>query len=440
MIDLRTPDTASAVTTMGESGFPVPFDGTLEYAAPARGPWNIVHVGMLMPEAHQIFVCAQGCLRGVVLTAAEMGATDRFSTIAVEEHNLMEGDLEQLMLDGVRNIVEKLPYTPRAILLFTSCVHHFTGCDLDYVFRKLREEFPHIDFTDCYMTPILRKTVAPDAKMRQQLYSTLHEAEKDSGVNLIGSLFPQDGSSDLVRLVKAAGREFRAITDYHDYDSFQQMAKSEFAVTINPAAMLAGGALEKRLGMKHLHLPLSYGFGEIRENLEKLCAALAIEAPDFSVMEEEAKAALKETAKALEGWEVSIDYTATSRPLGLARMLTEQGIKVSCIYADSFTQPEMADWLWLKEHTPNMKIMPTVHPKMGLLPREAAGKVGGKLLAIGQKAAYFTGTGYFVNLLEGGGHYGFDGIVRLCEEIREAALEEKDVPSIVQVKGWGCCG
>lgn len=440
MIDLRRPDPVGAVTTMAEAGFPSPFGSSLEYAAPARGPWNIVHVGMLMPEAHQIFVCAQGCLRGVVLTAAEMGASDRFSTIAVEEHNLLEGDMEELMLDGVRDIIAKLPYTPRAILLFSSCVHHFTGCDLDYVFRKLRKEFPHIDFTDCYMTPILRKTVAPDAKMRQQLYSTLHEAEKDGGVSLIGSLFPQDESSDLVRIVKASGRTFRAITDYHDYDGFQQMAKSGYAVTINPAAVLSGDTLESRLGQKHLHLPLSYSFGEIRENLEKLCAALHVDAPDFSEMENEAAEALKKAVMALNGWEVSIDYTATSRPLGMARLLLEQGVNVTTVYADAFTVPEMADYLWLKEHAPDMKVMPTVHPKMGLLPREAAEKAGGKLLAIGQKAAYFSGTGYFVNLLEGGGHYGFDGIVRLCDEIREALLEEKDVPSIVQVKGWGCCG
>ena len=29
---------------------------------------------------------------------------------------------------------------------------------------------------------------------------------------------------------------------------------------------------------------------------------------------------------------------------------------------------------------------------------------------------------------------------RLAEELAEAAREEKDVPSIIQVKGWGCCG
>ena len=54
--------------------FPAPFAQGLEYCSPARGTWNIAHTGMLIPEAHEIFVCAAGCLRGVVLTAAEMGA------------------------------------------------------------------------------------------------------------------------------------------------------------------------------------------------------------------------------------------------------------------------------------------------------------------------------------------------------------------------------
>ena len=52
-------------------GWPAPFAGGVEFNAPARGPWNIVHTGMLLPESHQIFICAQGCLRGVILTAAE---------------------------------------------------------------------------------------------------------------------------------------------------------------------------------------------------------------------------------------------------------------------------------------------------------------------------------------------------------------------------------
>ena len=43
------------------------FPSSLEYNPPARGMWNIVYTGMLVPGAHEIFACAQGCLRGVKL-------------------------------------------------------------------------------------------------------------------------------------------------------------------------------------------------------------------------------------------------------------------------------------------------------------------------------------------------------------------------------------
>lgn len=62
-----------------EASFPVPFQPGLEFNSPAHGNWNIVHTGMLVPEAQQIYVCADNCMRGVVLTAAEMNAADRFS-------------------------------------------------------------------------------------------------------------------------------------------------------------------------------------------------------------------------------------------------------------------------------------------------------------------------------------------------------------------------
>jgi hypothetical protein len=72
-----------------DASFPTPFKEGLEYSSPARGTWNIVHTGMLIPESHQIFVCAQGCLRGVVLTAAEMNAMDRYSAIMIQEENVL---------------------------------------------------------------------------------------------------------------------------------------------------------------------------------------------------------------------------------------------------------------------------------------------------------------------------------------------------------------
>ena len=152
---------------IGQANFPSPFGSGLEYASPARGMWNIVHTGMLLPEAHEIFICAAGCLRGVVLTAAELGLSHRFSTVEVREEDLLAGNMEELAVEGVCAILERLPKLPPAVLVYTSCVHHFTGCDLGLIYRDLRQRYPQVDFVECYMNPILRKSgMTPDQRMR----------------------------------------------------------------------------------------------------------------------------------------------------------------------------------------------------------------------------------------------------------------------------------
>ena len=88
----------------------------LEFNSPAHGNWNIVHTGMLLPEAIQIYVCADNCMRGVVLTAAEMNAADRFSFVIVEEENLLNGNLEDLTIEGVTDVLNKTEKTiPHAV-------------------------------------------------------------------------------------------------------------------------------------------------------------------------------------------------------------------------------------------------------------------------------------------------------------------------------------
>ena len=43
-------DMTGAEVALKDADFPLPFVSGLEYNAPARGPWNIVHTGMLVPE------------------------------------------------------------------------------------------------------------------------------------------------------------------------------------------------------------------------------------------------------------------------------------------------------------------------------------------------------------------------------------------------------
>lgn len=441
MIDLHKPDYSGAEVKIKDAGSLTPYEYGLEYGSPARGMWNIVHTGMLLPESHQIYVCAQGCLRGVVLTAAEMGAEDRFSTIAICENNVLDGDMEALIIDGTTDIISKLPKEPKAIEMFTSCIHHFMGCDLDYVYKKLRERFPNIYFTDCYMNPIMRKTkTPPDPMTRSRLYSFLEPAQTKNprAVNIIGNNYPTQQSSDFVRMLKSAGFEVRDITACKTFAEYQKMAESALNIAYMPAAIVAVKDLRERLGMDYIYIPLSYDAAEIEAGLDALSEKLAIPKIDTALLAPEAERALSNAVKLLRDKPVTIDYTATPRPLGLAELLLDRGVNVVRVYADVFIPEERPAFERLRKKYPELELSATVHPKMGLLPRANA-DADDETVAIGQKAAYFTNTEHFVNILEGGGYWGYDGITHLAEDICDAVINEKDTKKIIQVKGWGCC-
>ena len=157
-----------------------------------------------MPEAIQIYVCADNCMRGVVLTAAEMNAAERFSFVIVEEENLLNGNLEDVTIEGVTDVLKKLEKKPKAVLLFTVCLHHFLGCDLELVYGELEARFPEIVFVRCYMDPIMQKHGAtPDQKLRKAMYDPLTAGYIDKKtVTLVGSDFVLDKNSDIKRLLK----------------------------------------------------------------------------------------------------------------------------------------------------------------------------------------------------------------------------------------------
>ena len=422
---------------ISKASFPSPFQSGLEYSAPARGTWNIVHTGMLIPESHQIFVCAQGCLRGVVLTAAELGMSERFSTICVTQNNVISGDNEELIIEGVTDIIRKLPKKPRAILVYTSCVHHFLGCDLSVCYKELRERFPDIKFTDCYMNPIMRKSgMTPDAKMRLRLYSLLDKKELSQNiVSIVGNDFKTDKDSEITALLHNNGYKLLEIQDCNSFDEYLELSKASHCITTFPSSMAAGKHLKKEHGQNHMHLPFSFNCDEITENYRTLCDNLNIELPDFSKLKDKCKIALTNLYMHIGNTPINIDYTAFTRPLSLARLLLDNGFNVKTIYADSFTFEEENDFKYLQNNYPDVLLLPTVHTCMRVEPRISEEKT----IAIGQKAAYFSGTEHFVNIVENGGYYGFEAILKLCRDIREAFDTRKDTKKLIQIKGMGCC-
>ena len=423
---------------ISQAVFPQPFPGGLEFNAPARGMWNIVHTGMLLPQAHQIFICARGCLRGVILTAAEMNAMDRMSWVGIEERDFYDSSMEENIIEGVTEILYKLPDKPPVVLVFISCIQLFAGMDFPQCIRELSRRFPDVVFVDCYMNPTMRKSgLTPDQLMRRQLFLPLQETERleMNAVNLLGSDFAADRNCELFPWLEENRILCREITRCDSYDAYLEMGKSFLNMTWIPQAVAAADALENRLGQKHLHLPICYGESEIEENYAKLAQALQLPVPDFSEERSKAQKALAETLSVVGSTPVVIDYTATPRVLSLARRLLEAGFNVVQIFADVFIPGDKEDFEFLKKNFPELQITPTLHVKMRFANKE---KSSSKILAIGQKAAFFTNTPYFGDLVWGRGFYGHYGVGAIAELLRESYLTPKNTKEIISHKGWGC--
>lgn len=410
------------------------FPSGLEYNTPVRGMWNIVHTGMLVPGAHQIFACAQGCLRGVILTAAEMNALERLSWISVSEQDMYDGTLEQDIIDGCAEILHKLPEMPRVILLYLSCIHLFAGVDFPMILRTLSEMFPAVQFVDCYMTPTMRQTVTPVVKMAAQLYAALQPRPLNpKSVSILGNDRPTDENSELVRLIRENGFILRDITLCKTYGEYQEMAESAWNITYTPVAGLAGAEVSERFGGKHLELPVRYDFDGIGENYHLLCAALGIPKPHFTEEKVQAVRALQAARAVIGDMSIGIDFTAVTRPFELAKLLAMHGFNVRYVIADTAAGEQEA-FTWLRENRPKLEIFSAVNVNM----LEFHAEEHEPVLAIGQKAAYYFATDHFVNMVMGGGYYGYAGIATIAGLIKDAYQNPKNRREVVRHKGLGC--
>ena len=440
MLKKLTPhqDMTGAEIKIKDAVFPSPFETGLEFSAPARGPWNIVHTGMLIPESHQIFACARGCLRGVILTAAEMNAMNRMSWVSLEENDLFSGKMESDLEESCAHILEQMPGKPKAVLLFISCVHLFAGFDFTIVLEHLQERFPQIDFIDCYMHPTMRKSgLTPDQLMRQQLFAPLKPLpENKTAVAILGNDRPADPESFLCNTLKNNGLQLYDITLCKDYEEYRKIGESSLMIATYPPAKAGAEHLAKRMNRKFFYFPISYSYAENAGNQKKLIDLLGLPSVDPEEQIKKAEEALANAKSVIGDMAIEIDYTSTPRPLGLARLLLEHGFNVKRVYADVFIGEEKEDFEYLKANFPELILTATVHVKMRFSGKGI--RTEEPILAIGQKAAYFSGTGKFVNIVAGGGAHGFEGVVRMCEWMIEAFQNEKNTPEVIKLKGLGC--
>jgi hypothetical protein len=442
---LQSVSPQGAVVAIKDAAFPKPFLNQLEYNCPVHEHWNIVHTGMLVPQAHQIYVCAQNCLRGVAMTAAEMGLEDRYSSVALTQMDVTSGQLEKVTIEGVTEVINKLPVRPRAVEVFLVCVHDFVGADEALIYHELERRFPDIDFLRCWMDPIRQKIhLTPEQKERKSMMSVILPRPAVPGsVIALGDDLPLAETSDIRVLLARHGVRFRQWQDAQDYDEYKALGDGAVYMTRSAFAEYGMKEWSKTVGRPGLYLPPAVTAQEIRALLEKLLAAVLSQADQAALHDEVAaftaqkqaqvEKVYADLAERLSGWKVAVDYVSHPRPLGLARFLIAQGIDVQDVYLDIIYTEEKTDFHWLQEHAPALRLHSTNHVKAQVLPRERAPHV----LGIGPKSAYFEDTPYFVNMIENDGNWGYDGLLRLADRMKAALDEAREPKQVVQKKGLG---
>ena len=416
---------------IADAAFPKPFTGGLEFNAPAHGTWNIVHIGFKIPDAHQIYICADNCMRGVVMTAAEMGELNRFSSVILEEDDMVfAGRLEESTIEGVTDVLNSLPEMPPVVIVFPVCVHKFMGCDINFIYDELSKRFPSVKFVRGFMDPVMQKRgTTPDQRLRKAMFDIIPDGEKDGSVTVMGCDMPLAKDNDIRKLLEAQGVTVRDEASCSSLQDYYDLGKCSSVICSYPAGLLGTTAFCKRIGRPLVYMPFTFSYDEIDEALSEIGTV-----PVFNgrVSCDRAAAGLKTL---LGDTEIALDYTAVPRPLSLARFLIEKGFNLKRIYLDAIDPDEKNDFDWLVSNAPGLIICATMHVK-GRRPLRA--ESDRKILAIGQKAAWFEGTEYFVNMIEGGGLYGYAGIKAFLKLMEDAFIVPKDTEDIIPRKGLGC--
>ena len=131
---------------------------------------------------------------------------------------------------------------------------------------------------------------------------------------------------------------------------------------------------------------------------------------------------------------IVIDSLFHPRPLELAKLLIEYGFRVTEVFLDAVAAEEQPALDWLRDHAPELKLASIILPDRRVADRTRSEKT----LALGPKAAWFTSTAFFVNMVQGGGLWGYAGIRTLARQMIEAFHQPKDTRDIVPRKGLGC--
>ena len=116
------------------------------------------------------------------------GIKEQVSYLFIDEADIISGDYEQMIINGVDDLFEGLDKIPKVLFIFTACLDDLLGTDHEPILAELSEKYPDVQFRHCKMNPIsLDSKLPPGVTLQMNMYSLLEKStEQKNTVNLIG--------------------------------------------------------------------------------------------------------------------------------------------------------------------------------------------------------------------------------------------------------------
>ena len=183
------------------------FEKTLQYVSPAHGGWGVIRVAALVPESHLLFVCPFACGRHGALGGIINKIKDRVHYLYIDESDIVSGNYENLIPDGVKELFDFLETRPKVLYIFVSCLDDLLGTDHESLNEELSELFPDVHFVTAHMNPFKQDTKIPPAVGLQiSMYSMFTEnLPKKNQINMIGNNAFVSEDCELYSLMENAG-------------------------------------------------------------------------------------------------------------------------------------------------------------------------------------------------------------------------------------------
>ena len=288
--------TARQLSELGEKNIPALYSvtshlvysspATLAYNSPGAEGFGVKRAGLAIPDSVMLIISPPCCGRNTSQISEIPQYRNRFFYLEMDETDLVTGRHLKRIPDAVSAIVDTLGRKPSLVMLCATCVDALLGTDWDRVARSA-EEKSGVRVRPCYMYALTREGHRPPMiHVRQSLYSLLEKTKRERGeVNLLGFFASLRDEAELYRYLDLAGvKAVRELSRAGSYEAFQEMARAQFNLVLNPESRAAADDLSARLGMPYIELKRFYDPDRIHRQYSAFFGVLGI--PEEGVQDE----------------------------------------------------------------------------------------------------------------------------------------------------------